>query len=182
MSRTSRCRSSGCAEFLDWFRRGPHRPIWLCPLRLRDDAAWPLYPLRAGAAPTSTSASGRRVPAAPSRGRDEPARSSEKVRELDGHKSLYSDAVLRPREFDELYGGDDLPGREGGATTPTTDCLDLYARRCNDDDDDERLTDSAERPSLASPGVVVGGELPLRFTAYDGSAAGPRDAASAWTW
>lgn len=34
-------------EFLDWFLANvPIEPIWLCPLRLRDDAGWPLYPIR----------------------------------------------------------------------------------------------------------------------------------------
>ena len=32
-------------EFVDWFLTNvPIEPIWLCPLRLRDDAGWPLYP------------------------------------------------------------------------------------------------------------------------------------------
>ena len=36
-----------CAEFLDWFLDNvPIEPIWLCPLRLRDDGSWPLYPIR----------------------------------------------------------------------------------------------------------------------------------------
>ena len=37
------------AEFLEWFLANvPIEPIWLCPLRLRDDpdADWPLYPIR----------------------------------------------------------------------------------------------------------------------------------------
>ncbi len=34
------------AEFVDWFLTNvPIEPIWLCPLRLRDDAGWPLYPI-----------------------------------------------------------------------------------------------------------------------------------------
>ncbi len=36
-------------EFLDWFdREVGMRPVWLCPLRLRDDRAWPSYPLEPG--------------------------------------------------------------------------------------------------------------------------------------
>ena len=36
------------AEFVDWFLANvPIEPIWLCPLRLRDDTNWPLYPIRA---------------------------------------------------------------------------------------------------------------------------------------
>ena len=33
------------AEFLDWFLANVRiEPIWLCPLRLRDEGDWPLYP------------------------------------------------------------------------------------------------------------------------------------------
>ncbi len=36
-----------CVDFLDWFLANvPIEPIWLCPLRLRDDGGWPLYPIR----------------------------------------------------------------------------------------------------------------------------------------
>jgi FAD/FMN-containing dehydrogenase len=35
------------AEFLDWFLTTvPITPIWLCPLRLRNNEIWPLFPLR----------------------------------------------------------------------------------------------------------------------------------------
>ena len=84
--------------------------------------------------PTSTSASGRRCRSAPTEGETNRL-IEQKVSELDGHKSLYSDAYYSPEEFDELYGGEtyktreeDLrprftfprPLREGGATTMTT--------------------------------------------------------------
>ena len=68
-------------------------------------------------------------------------------------------------------------------------------RRCNDDDHvQERQADAAERPTRrysAAGGttpttgkltlaevleIFAGGRLPLRFTAYDGSSAGPPDA------
>ena len=47
-SRTSRCPSTGSAEFLEFFHREVGiEPIWLCPLRQRDPAArWPLVPVR----------------------------------------------------------------------------------------------------------------------------------------
>ena len=36
-------------NFLTWFLDNvPIEPVWLCPLRLRDDDGWPLYPLLAG--------------------------------------------------------------------------------------------------------------------------------------
>src|SRR5699024_4286172 len=38
-----------CTEFLTWFfDTVPIEPIWLCPLQLRDQERWPLYPLRPG--------------------------------------------------------------------------------------------------------------------------------------
>ena len=73
-SRTSRCRSSATAEFLDWFLDNvPIEPIWLCPLRLRDSMrGWPLYPLA-----TATHLRQRRVLVVGAgrrdRGRDQPA-------------------------------------------------------------------------------------------------------------
>ncbi|CAM5738185.1 FAD-binding oxidoreductase [Mycolicibacterium aubagnense] len=34
-------------DFLEWFlERVPITPIWLCPLRLRGDTQWPLYPIQ----------------------------------------------------------------------------------------------------------------------------------------
>ena len=48
-SRTSRCRSSGCAEFLAWFDEAVGmRPVWLCPLRSTSGPG-PRYPLAPGA-------------------------------------------------------------------------------------------------------------------------------------
>ena len=50
-----------------------------------------------------------------------------RVRELDGHKSLYSDAYSSRSEFDELYGGDDY--RVAKLTyDPDGRFLDLYAK------------------------------------------------------
>ena len=113
-----------CREFLDWFfTHVPIEPVWLCPLRLRNEEDWSLYPLRpnetyvnvgfwssvpAGATPGATN---RMIEA--------------KVSELDGHKSLYSDAYYTPAEFDELYGGHIY--REVKRTyDPDSRLLDLY--------------------------------------------------------
>ena len=54
-------------------------------------------------------------------------RSSSKVRELDGHKSLYSDAYYTPEEFDELYGGAQYRIVKQ-AYDPDSRLLDLYAK------------------------------------------------------
>jgi FAD/FMN-containing dehydrogenase len=93
------------AEFVDWFLENvPIEPIWLCPLRLRDDAGWPLYPIAAHHTYVNIGFWSS-VPA----GAEEGATNrliEEKVSELDGHKSLYSDAYYSPDEFDELYGGE----------------------------------------------------------------------------
>jgi FAD/FMN-containing dehydrogenase len=94
-------------EFLRWFlREVPIEPIWLCPLRLRDDRAWTLYPLEpgeqylnigfwstvpvlAGDPPNSTN---RRI--------------ESRVADLGGHKSLYSEAFYEEADFRSRYGGD----------------------------------------------------------------------------
>ena len=82
------------AEFLAWFlAEVPVEPLWLCPVRLRDH--WPLYPLPPGRTFVnvgfwSTVAAG---PVAGTTNR----RIERRVHELDGHKSLYSDAYYTKR-------------------------------------------------------------------------------------
>ncbi|HET7682851.1 MAG TPA: FAD-binding oxidoreductase [Marmoricola sp.] len=101
-------------EFLDWFDAEiGMRPVWLCPLRLREPAPagtkpWPSYPLESGTTYVNvgfwgTVHVGPDAPAAP-RNRAIEA----KVHELDGHKSLYSDAFYDPETFADLYDGDNL--------------------------------------------------------------------------
>jgi FAD/FMN-containing dehydrogenase len=95
-----------CVEFLDWFLANvPIEPIWLCPIRLRDDDGWPLYPLRSHETYVNIGFWAS-VPVGSTEG--ETNRMIERqVSELDGHKSLYSDAFYTPKRFDELYGGQD---------------------------------------------------------------------------
>ncbi len=101
-------------EFLEWFLDEiPIEPIWLCPLRLRDplppgadpDRPWPLYPL----APRETYVNIGFWSAVPKQPGQIEGRANrlieEKVSELGGHKSLYSEAFYERAEFDELYGG-----------------------------------------------------------------------------
>ena len=94
-----------CVEFLDWFLANvPIEPIWLCPIRLRDEG-WPLYPLRSHETYVNIGFWAS-VPVGSTEG--ETNRMIERqVSELDGHKSLYSDAFYTPKRFDELYGGQD---------------------------------------------------------------------------
>ena len=103
-------------EFLDWFdAEVGMRPVWLCPLRLRGVSAdpeerrpWPSYPLM----PERTYVNvgfwgavhvGDDAPNSPLNRAIE-----EKVSELEGHKSLYSEAFYDPATFDRLYDGANL--------------------------------------------------------------------------
>ncbi|MDH6243554.1 FAD-binding oxidoreductase [Mycobacterium sp. OTB74] len=91
-------------EFVDWFLANiPIEPIWLCPLRLRGSTEWPLYPLRPHRSYVNVGFWSS-VPAGA-----EPGQTNrlieQKVDELDGHKSLYSESFYPAAEFDRLYGG-----------------------------------------------------------------------------
>jgi FAD/FMN-containing dehydrogenase len=108
-------------EFLDWFdEHVGMRPVWLCPLRLRGPAVveepasasvskpWPSYPLQPGLTYVNvgfwgTVAVGDDAPNSPVNRAIE-----EKVAELDGHKSLYSESFYDPATFDRLYDGANL--------------------------------------------------------------------------
>ncbi|SDR81321.1 FAD/FMN-containing dehydrogenase [Nocardioides scoriae] len=100
-------------EFLDWFDEAVGmRPVWLCPLRLRDAEAgtdpWPTYPLEPARTYVNVGFWGA-VPV----GDDAPDsplnRAIEaKVAELDGHKSLYSESFYDRETFDRLYDGPHL--------------------------------------------------------------------------
>lgn len=113
-------------EFLHWFLDTvPIEPIWLCPLRLRDDAGWPLYPIRPGHTYVNVGFWSS-VPVGPTDGYTNRLIEA-KVSELDGHKSLYSDAYYSRDEFDELYGGE-IYKTVKKAYDPDTRLLDLYAK------------------------------------------------------
>jgi FAD/FMN-containing dehydrogenase len=115
-----------CAEFLEWFLDNvPIEPLWLCPLRLRDSDGWPLYPIRPGHTYVNIGFWSS-VPVGATDG--ETNRLIEKtVSELDGHKSLYSDAYYSADEFDDLYGGETYKTLKK-AYDPDSRFLDLYAK------------------------------------------------------
>ncbi len=100
------------ADFLRWFTTHvPMRPVWLCPLRLRQIEGagsarpWPLYPLRDGQTYVNIGFWGT-VPIEPGRVDGDVNRLIEQaVADHNGHKSLYSDAYYDEASFDELYGG-----------------------------------------------------------------------------
>ena len=77
--------------------------------------------------PTSTSASGRRCRSGPATEGHTNKLIERKVSELDGHKSLYSDAYYSPEEFDELYGGETYKTVKK-TYDPDSRLLDLYAK------------------------------------------------------
>jgi FAD/FMN-containing dehydrogenase len=115
-------------EFLDWFLSSiPIEPIWLCPLRLRDPSGWPLYPIQPGRTYVNIGFWSS-VPVGSNQENGYTNRMIEnKVSELDGHKSLYSDAFYTPEEFDEHYGGEAY--RTVKKTyDPDSRLLDLYAK------------------------------------------------------
>ncbi|MDX6293390.1 MAG: hypothetical protein QOH50_2465 [Kribbellaceae bacterium] len=98
------------AGFLRWFdAEVGMRPVWLCPLRLRDAAgpgsatAWPLYPLAPDRTYVNVGFWGT-VPIAPGAADGDVNRRIEAaVADFDGHKSLYSDAYYDRDTFDQLY-------------------------------------------------------------------------------
>ena len=113
-------------EFVHWFLDNvPIEPIWLCPLRLRDDVGWPLYPI-AGHHTYVNIGFWSSVPAGTEEGETNRL-IEEKVSELDGHKSLYSDAYYSPEEFNQLYGGETY-NTVKKTYDPDARLLDLYAK------------------------------------------------------
>jgi FAD/FMN-containing dehydrogenase len=113
-------------EFLDWFLTTvPIEPIWLCPLRLRGAQSWPLYPIQPGQTYVNVGFWSS-VPVGPTDGHTN-RMIERKVSELDGHKSLYSDAYYSPEEFDDLYGGESYKTVKK-SYDPDSRLLDLYAK------------------------------------------------------
>ncbi|CAM3394976.1 FAD-binding oxidoreductase [Nocardioides dubius] len=102
------------AEFLTWFDDAVGmRPVWLCPLRLRNGSAgeqrpWPTYPLDPGVTYVNVGFWGT-VPVGPDAADAPRNRAIEaRLQELGGHKSLYSEAFYDRDTFDRLYDGDHL--------------------------------------------------------------------------
>jgi FAD/FMN-containing dehydrogenase len=93
--------------FLVWFdAEVGMRPVWLCPVVTT--RAWPTYPLEPGRTYVNvgfwgTVHVGPDAPQAPLNRAIE-----EKVRDLGGHKSLYSEAFYDRATFDALYDGANL--------------------------------------------------------------------------
>ncbi|WP_019853609.1 FAD-binding oxidoreductase [Actinopolyspora mortivallis] len=95
------------ARFLEFFHdRIGISPVWLCPVRLRDEAGWPLYPMDPHRLYVNVGFWAT-VPVRPGgRFGDHNREIEAKVAELDGHKSLYSTAYYGREEFWRHYDGD----------------------------------------------------------------------------
>jgi FAD/FMN-containing dehydrogenase len=106
-------------EFLEFFARSVRMtPVWLCPLRLRGDRVWTLYPMQPGEVYVNFGFWGA-VPLPPGKTDGYYNRMvEEEVSALDGHKSLYSTAFYSEEEFRRRYSGDSydkLKGEYDGA-------------------------------------------------------------------
>jgi FAD/FMN-containing dehydrogenase len=95
------------AEFLDFFHRDIGiSPVWLCPVRLRDRETWPLYPMDPDTLYVNVGFWAT-VPLRPGQRRGFHNRLIEdKVNELGGHKSLYSESFYTREDFWLLYNGE----------------------------------------------------------------------------
>ena len=93
--------------FLEWFdEEVGMRPVWLCPLVA--ERAWPSYPLEPGRLYVNVGFWGT-VHVGPERVDAPKNRAIEqRVHELGGHKSLYSEAFYDRETFDALYDGANL--------------------------------------------------------------------------
>jgi FAD/FMN-containing dehydrogenase len=93
------------AEFLDVFHREVGIvPVWLCPIRLRGERTWPLYPMAAGELYVNVGF----WSAVPERPGDPQAHNrliERLVADLGGHKSLYSTVHYDEAEFWQRYNG-----------------------------------------------------------------------------
>ncbi|WP_244992050.1 FAD-binding oxidoreductase [Saccharothrix coeruleofusca] len=97
----------GLAEFLDFFHREIGiSPVWLCPVRLRDRAGWPLYPMDPDVLYVNVGfwSTVDLRPGEPVGSRNRMI--EERVSSLGGHKSLYSDSYYPEDEFWAHYNGE----------------------------------------------------------------------------
>jgi FAD/FMN-containing dehydrogenase len=94
------------ATFLDYFLTDVGMsPVWMCPLRLRGEQTWPLYPMRPGQVYVNFGFWGTvKLPPGASDGHFN-RRIEDKVTELGGHKGLYSTSFYPREEFWARYNG-----------------------------------------------------------------------------
>jgi FAD/FMN-containing dehydrogenase len=94
------------ADFLRFFAAEVGMsPVWLCPLRLRGERTWPLYPMRPGQVYVNFGFWGTvgLPPGAPQGHYNRQIETA--VSDLGGHKGLYSTSFYSPEEFWARYNG-----------------------------------------------------------------------------
>jgi FAD/FMN-containing dehydrogenase len=96
------------ADFLRFFAANVGMsPVWMCPLRLREERAWPLWPMRPGEVYVNFGFWGTAsLPAGRADGYFNRLVEDE-VAKLDGHKSLYSTSFYAEDEFYQRYNGEE---------------------------------------------------------------------------
>jgi FAD/FMN-containing dehydrogenase len=122
------------AEFVSWFDRTVEmRPVWLCPLRLRETGGpgtartWPVYPLAPGTTYVNAGFWGTvEVPPGSPDGLVN-RQVEETVTRLGGHKSLYSEAFYDEATFARLYATRHL-GELRRSTDPEERLTTLYEK------------------------------------------------------
>jgi FAD/FMN-containing dehydrogenase len=94
------------ADFLEFFAREVQMsPVWMCPLRLRGERTWPLYPMKPDEVYVNFGFWGMvRLPAGQGDGYYNRLIEDE-VSALGGHKSLYSTSFYSEEEFRRRYNG-----------------------------------------------------------------------------
>jgi FAD/FMN-containing dehydrogenase len=94
------------AEFLEFFHdKVGMNPVWMCPLRLRGEQTWPLYPMRPGQVYVNFGFWGAvKLPPGESDGYYN-RQVEDTVTELGGHKGLYSTSFYSASDFWKLYNG-----------------------------------------------------------------------------
>jgi FAD/FMN-containing dehydrogenase len=114
------------ATFLDYFLTDVGMtPVWMCPLRLRGERTWPLYPMRPGQVYVNFGFWGTvKLPAGATDGYFN-RRIEDKVTELGGHKGLYSTSFYPREEFWARYNGPEYAGLKR-AYDPRGRLADLY--------------------------------------------------------
>ncbi|MDE3722686.1 FAD-binding oxidoreductase [Nocardiopsis sp. N85] len=125
------------AEFLDFFHDEiGMTPVWMCPLRLSeprgaapdlDGHVWPLYPLENDRLYVNFGFWGLVDMKPGQRRAHHNRRIEERVAELGGHKSLYSDSFYTEDEFWRLYNGSAYADLKE-TYDPQGRLLDLYAK------------------------------------------------------
>jgi FAD/FMN-containing dehydrogenase len=114
------------ADFLRFFTGSVGMsPVWLCPLRLRGEATWPLYPMQPGQVYVNFGFWGSVALPPGARDGHYNRQIEDKVSELGGHKGLYSTSFYSPEDFWARYNGPEYAALKA-AYDPQGRLADLY--------------------------------------------------------